>query len=363
MKLVIKRIAASVVFLCILIRVIFAAGAFVRPYAADTDCLNYLYREDDDTINVVCFGSSAMYRFWIPQQAYEEKNMTSLLLATAQQEINATPYLMEEVLKTQDVDLFVVEIRRPLANEAHRLENKYDQKDETSKFAYLATSMKQSLNRFAMIDDLLVEDEENSKLEWMLPILKYHDNIHTFTADEIVARLNGIDEDAMYVRQFSGITSYERAVFEENEDYKLREEDKESIDRIAQKAEELGKKVLFLATPFVGKEVRRALHLQMSAYLEEQGYDYLDMNQYVDEIGLDFATDYYDSVHTNIAGARKVTAYLADYLSEHYELKDRLDEAQKQHWEKMCETWQQEQEKLMEKWNQNVEKGVKNAKG
>lgn len=356
MKVVIKRVAAAVVFLCILVGAVSAAGSFVRPHATDADCLSYLYREDRDTINVVCFGSSAMYRFWIPQQAYEETGITSLLLATAQQDINATPYLMEEVVKTQDVDLFVVEIRRPLANEAHRIDETYDQADETSKFAYLATSMKHSLNRFSMISDLLIEDEENTKLEWLIPLLKYHDNIHTFTADEVVERLNGIEDDEMYVRQFSGISPNEEIIFEENDAYQVSDADKESMDRIAQKAEELGKQVLFVATPYTGGEVRGALHLQMSNYLREKGYAYLDMNECTDEIGIDFMTDYYDLVHTNIAGAQKVTSYFAQYLSTHYELENRLDETQTAHWESMCKSWDKQADKLMEKWQKEKEK-------
>lgn len=357
MKLVIKRIIAAVVFVCILAGAVCSIGFFLRPNDMNTESFSYLYKEDNDTINVACLGSSAIYRFWIPQQAYEEDHFTSALVASAAQDLAVVPYLMEEVVKTQDVDLFVVEVRQPVAENARIINDKYVQKDAIGSFAYVATSMKQSLARLAMINDILVEDDENTKLEWMIPLLKYHDNIHTFSADTIVSRLNGVDEDDMYVRQASTIQPGEQKPFVADEKYQLADNYKQDLDLIVAKAEKLGKKVLFVATPYSPGKVRGALHLQMNDYIEQQGYDYLDLNQYVDEIGLDFSTDYYDDIHTNIAGAQKVTAYLAEYLKENYDMQSRLDESQAAHWESMCKKWDKQAESLMKEWEKEKQKG------
>ena len=361
MKVVIKRIIAAVIFICILVVAVNELGYFFRPDDMNTESFDYLYKEDDDTVNVACIGSSAMYRFWIPQQAYEEEQFTSALVASAAQDIRAVPYLMDEILKTQDVDLFVVEVRQPVAERARKINGKFVQKDSTGSFAYVATSMKESKNRIKMIDQILVEDEDNTKLEWWIPLLKYHDNSHTFTADQIVARLNGVDKDDMYVRQASTITPNEQKPFEADDQYEFAAEDKEALDIVVEKANELGKKVLFVATPYSPGKVRGALHLQMNDYIEQQGYDYLDLNQYVDQIGLDFSTDYYDDIHTNIAGAQKVTAYLAKYLKENYDMQSRLDESQTAHWEKMCKKWDKRADELMKDWEK--QKGENSEKG
>ncbi len=350
MKVVIKRIIAAVVFICILVVSVNSLGYFFRPDDMNTESFDYLYKEDDDTLNVVCLGSSAMYRFWIPQEAYEKEGFTSAMVASAAQDIKAIPYLMEEVAKTQDVDLFVVEVRNSIARRANIIADKFEQDDATGSFAYVATSMKQSLDRIKMINEILVEDENNTKLEWSIPLLKYHDNVHIFSADKIVERLNGVDEDDMYVRQVSTITPNEQKPFEEDKQYVLTDEDKEEFDLVVEKANELGKKVLFVATPYSPGKVRGALHLQMNEYLEQKGYDYIDLNEYVEQIGLDFSTDYYDGIHTNIDGAQKVTAYLAKYLKENYDLPSRLDESQTAHWEKMCKKWDKRAEELMKDW-------------
>lgn len=46
----------------------------------------------------------------------------------------------------------------------------------------------------------------------------------------------------------------------------------------------------------------------------------LDLNDRVDEIGLDYETDFNENMHVNYRGAFKITDYMADYLKEKYEL-------------------------------------------
>ena len=60
--------------------------------------------------------------------------------------------------------------------------------------------------------------------------------------------------------------------------------------------------MLFIATPYVPDESQIREHLAADAYCEKQGYDCLDLNQYVDEMDIDFKTDFFNPKHTNIAG-------------------------------------------------------------
>ena len=49
------------------------AGELARPQDFDSDVWTNYYAEEDNTINTVLIGSSSMYRYWIPTQAYEEQ--------------------------------------------------------------------------------------------------------------------------------------------------------------------------------------------------------------------------------------------------------------------------------------------------
>lgn len=362
MKLIVKRIVAAITFLCILLTLITKAGFLVRPLEVDADNMSYLYKEDKNSMNVVCVGSSAMYRFWIPQQAYMEQQFTSSLISTASQNIDTVPYLMEEVEKTQDVDLFVVEIRSIISEEVRI--NKGTEKTEVllSRLGYTAMGMKQSLNRIQLIDHLLKEDEENTKLEWMIPILKYHDNIHKMSADQLTDRLNGIGKDEIYTKLTYMVTPQKKHAFKSNTDVMLSDEAKDSIDNVIEKANELGAHVLLIATPYIPTKTRGALQLQMNDYIRQQGYDYLDMTDKYDEIGLNLKTDFYDKNHMNISGAKKVTRYMAAYISDNYKLSHLLNTEQEQRWMKICDAWQKEEKELSDLWQQEIDQGVDHEK-
>ena len=111
----IKCVKGTVSILSVLLMLFYIlsrAGQLAIPEDFDSNVWASYYAEEDNTINTVLIGSSAMYRYWLPTRAYEEQGFTSALLATAGQDIRLIPYTMEEAVKSQDVDLFVVELHR-----------------------------------------------------------------------------------------------------------------------------------------------------------------------------------------------------------------------------------------------------------
>ena len=61
----------------------------------------------------------------------------------------------------------------------------------------------------------------------------------------------------------------------------------------------------------------------MTAFAEEKGVTYLDLNQKSDELGIDWNTDTNDGGdHMNLNGARKVVSYLGRYFRENTDLVD-----------------------------------------
>ena len=105
-KKVLKTVAGILIFLFLLTTIINLLGPLFRPKGQDFDA------EDKNSLNAVMIGSSAIYRFYVPAQAYEEQGFTSCMISQSCQNIKAVPYIMEEAIKTQKVDLFVVETRQ-----------------------------------------------------------------------------------------------------------------------------------------------------------------------------------------------------------------------------------------------------------
>lgn len=356
MKLIVKRIICAVVFWSIVLNLIMGIGFYLRPLDPDNDNWHYYYTEEDDSIDVLFIGSSAIFRFWLPMQAYEEKGFTSYMLTHGNQPMEAIPYIMEEGLKTQDPDVIVVEVRRVIVKRERIYKGTLSEERENYCLSRISSGMRPSLVRTQMINDLLIENENNQKIEWIFPLLKYHDNILKFSPEQIKERLTLGEKPMKGTRQTGKIKSFEQPTDLDAEAYKLTDEDKKQIDLIAEKAEKLGKELLFVSTPYVTNEYRYPLQKDLDAYMEEKGYAYVNLQDKFEELGLDTTTDYFDANHVNIVGATKVTSYLEEYLVEHYPIQNTLTETQKQSWDNALMEWKEKEKELMETWEKKYKR-------
>ena len=73
--------------------------------------------------------------------------------------------------------------------------------------------------------------------------------------------------------------------------------------------------------------------LAAEAWLKEQGVPFFWF-QRTEEWGIDFATDFFDEAHVNLAGGTKITKALAEYALEHVELASHKGDRKYASWEK-----------------------------
>ena len=74
------------------------------------------------------------------------------------------------------------------------------------------------------------------------------------------------------------------------------------------------------------------------------------MNDYLEDVDFDYSTDFYNSKHVNIAGAKKATSFIAAYLKDNYGLQSQLTDGQKQSWTDACSAWEMEEKDLLSQW-------------
>ena len=163
----------AAVFLCIIaISVIVSANLLVFADAEYTNkVLEQFYDQDEDTVDVIYFGSSATQRGWVVPIAYHDDGVASYSLATGTQPFILTKYLMEEALKTQSPRLFAVELRGICRTP-----------DNISDVAVrrIVDNMKPSVNKFRAIKTVsdyakLGENEvDDTGMSYYFPFLKYH---------------------------------------------------------------------------------------------------------------------------------------------------------------------------------------------
>lgn len=96
------------------------------------------------------------------------------------------------------------------------------------------------------------------------------------------------------------------------------------------------RELLLLKTPDGNRPLDQPFYNTVALIAEEYGVPFLDMNQYDEEIGLTSADFYTDNWHLNIEGARKCTAFLGDYLMEHYALLDHRGDEDYASWDRFA---------------------------
>ena len=297
---------------------------------ASKEIIQSFYEEEDDTIDVMYMGTSATNRYYNPGQAYEEAGVAAYNMAVMGMPMFFVPTLIDEVEKTQDPDLYIIEIRNVLKS-----------KNEVTDahIRRVTDSMKFSSNRFKAVEIALDYTEgakgelsniDDEKLSYYVPIVKYHSRAtsgeltagdvflapgQTAVKGYVLSKLTvtqKAQEESVYSDDVGELAPEMAAAFEATLD---------ACDQL--KAQ--GKEVLFVLSPYVVKEGEMDKFNAAAEMIREHGFEYLNCNDeaVLEEMGINWETDFYNSKHVNYQGAEKYTAYLTEYIKENYEIPDR----------------------------------------
>lgn len=303
---------------------------------------NQFYSEKENTIDGFYFGSSNGTRYWNSSMAYHETGITVYNIATASQSIVAVKSLMKEVEKTQNPKLFVVELR--WLNRGHdRIEETFIRK-VTDCMALFSAERIECINEsvdFALPGD---NDVVDNKLDYYVPIFKYHNrwNGGDLSSDDF--KINGPRN------QWKGFTLSPGKSFEQNEQEPavysdkteaLEPETEQVVDELLDYCDSIDTEVLFVLSPHSLKEQDVGKLNEAVKIVSERGYPILNFNteDMIEELDINWETDFYNANHANILGAEKYTKYLANYISEHYDLKDRRGDAEYKSWDEAYESY------------------------
>ena len=113
------------------------------------------------------------------------------------------------------------------------------------------------------------------------------------------------------------------------------------LEKIEELCEKNNAQLLLVSMPSP-KNWNHKRHAEMQQYADEKGIAYLDLNEKVEELGLNWAEDTQDKGdHLNVYGAEKVTSYLGNYLEDNYELEDHRNDPAYEAWNQLAEQYEQ----------------------
>lgn len=334
-----KQALKAAIFLAGFIFILITVTYIIRTNGDVKDRMVGFYAEKDDTLDVIMVGSSPVYPFYSAPKLYGEHGIAAYPLSTNNQRPKAIKYLLKEAQKTQDPSLYVIELRMFTMPD--------EEWEDTMVFTRGVTdNMKYSWNRIEAINALVSDKSE--RYTYYFDIFKYHSNWKTMVLPSQLAcwryerahPLKGLEikygVGPAEWTDLSGITEAQEPP----------EEQQEVLDDLLSWIDASGKEALFIISPYVMEEADRKQFNYLEAAIEAAGYRVLDLNRHIGEIGLDFSTDFYDyGSHVNALGEGKCTAFLGDYIAEHYELPDRRGQAG---YESFDSAWALYQEKQAE---------------
>lgn len=312
-------------------------GAFIAEY----------YDEVKDH-DVIFIGDCEVYENFSPIVLFKEYGINSYIRGSAEQYIFQSYYILEDTLRyeTPDVVIFNIQsLQYPESrNEAYNRMSIEGMKWSKSKVGAILSSMR----------------EEESFLDYVFPILRYHSRWSELNADD-VKYMFGTDKRVSHNGYYMRVDvrpAENVPVGRPLPDYSFDERSWKYLDMIVELCQKRGVELLLIKAPSLYPYWYPEWDEQVVGYAEKHGLSYINFLDKTEEIGIDYKTDTYDAgLHMNLSGAEKLSRWLGKYLTDSYGLSDRRGEEElSQRWQIKIEAYENEKKAQYEYYGMTEDK-------
>lgn len=288
-----------------------------------------LYATGDNLIDVVFMGSSHCYCSINPSILWDTYGISAFDMAVSGQDKDSTYYSLKEVLKTQSPQVVCIDAYGLL----------FDQHTITGNIYRNMLSMKFSANSNDLIRAYIEETEQpDFLLRW--PII--HTRYKELTKYDFIQY-----EPSIYGRGFfptyhdGGDYHPSDEALNCKESVPLSESNKQWIDNLISLSEKENFSLVFFLAPMTLSVDEQKVLNGAKAYLQDCNIDFIDYNWLAPELGLNYATDFADTFHTNAYGAQKVTSHMGTYLMQNFLFIDHRSDPAYYLWDECSQYMQQ----------------------
>ncbi len=319
---------------------------FCHAASFDERRIGYYHNETADSIDVLFIGASEIYAGWAPGLAYEEYGFTSYPYAISAAPVTLWKYMLQDALRTQSPELVVVD---PYGATLPEDASQCGLYNPAPTYQFLNT-MPLSKAKVEMVNELCDGMSTMDKLSYILPFVKHHDNIsdfwHNMKAGKEIRR--GKTSAIKGMRTMTNVYANADGLPD------TRNAGSEPISKAAEKylydfldyCDEEDINVIFVHFPANIREGSWEYGFNLKSnyvgqLLSAKGYEYINLQDYSFEMGLDANGDFYQPSHLNARGQKKVTHYLGQKLSERIgkDNRKKLNESDEASWKEAVNTY------------------------
>ncbi len=281
------------------------------------------YEEPEGSLDAVFIGASNVYSYWNSMTAWEEYGITVYAMSFPQLSYKTIEEIIDECRKTQPDALYIVSL------------NTYKAEYDVPWNTHLALDyMNWDEEKMSLVNDIS-EDMGLSfeeRLEFYFPLIRFHSNWSALGEQDYVFEPNGFKSASNYWDYNYNVTSITGYYTQTNYIGKMEEYQTKALDGLMDHCSEEDVDLLFVSMPQAISTTSVEQMNAMSEYVESKGFDSINLNSYVDEMGLELRRDWYNRKHCNIHGSIKFTHYLGAYLVEEYGFSNKKDDPAYESW-------------------------------
>ena len=321
----------------VLLASIVPVAYLMRDQSYNRSNISGFYGERDNSLDMVYIGGSACFVFWEPLRAWNSAGFTSYNFAHDTMSPQAVKHFVIEAQKTQTPKLWVIDLRP------------FQYGDEDGRYMYSDQSICNStdhLSYSANRDQLVRESVAFGKgrFNYYFDLSKYHDEWLVRAFGLLSDMIKGKDSTIQYLdnqvsnptKGFYFVPKAAEVVFHDySAIHKVTKIDADCdyyFTDLLNYCRSNNLQVLFVVNCYCQTETQKEEYNYMAEKIQEFGFDYLNANDYYQEIGLDYSFDMYNEDHVNVFGADKFTDFLTNYILAHYDLPDRRQDAEYSAW-------------------------------
>lgn len=297
------------------------------------------YYDEVKDHDVVFIGDCELYENISPAVLWEEYGINSYIRGSAEQLIWQSYYLMEETFRYEKPKVVVFNI----------LSLKYNEPQKETYNRMTLDGMRWSKSK---VDSIMASmTEEESFIEYVFPILRYHSRWNQLTADDF--QYFWTRKDVTFNGYYMRVDVRPAENVPEGRplaDYRFGDNAYKYLDMMTNLCRENGVELVLVKAPSLYPAWYDQWELQMEDYAAEHGLKYYNFLEMTEEIGLDFTQDTYDAgLHLNLSGAEKLSRYFGEILIRDCGLASRRgEEALEQRWEQKLADYRAEIERQTE---------------
>lgn len=304
-----KRFNRAVFFVILLIFVVVSVDLRLMPGGMGVSSFRNCYKN----ANVLFFGSSHIFSNLNAGALWKERGIASCSLAHSEQPVYMSYYQMKNSFKYDVPEVAVFEVYMTTIPEEYNL-SKIDSHYTNALLTYPIYR-----NFWERVE--AAEFFEDNKASFILGLPTYHSSYKNVEKNDrdLYAGFRyqfGRNEEGQWDNRYRYKT--DDISFEEMGE--LSKETEEYLGRMKDLCEQNGVILLLLITPYQAAYEHMCVMKAVEDWAEKHDVDFLDMNNYVEDIGIDLDTEMYDWGHARIDGSVKNSEWLAQYLAENYQV-------------------------------------------